>query len=118
MSFGEQDDRFAAAVAPFLAARDTPLGCLERAFRFAIPAEREDACAIRQSSKRLMPRSIPVSCPVAGSDFTDTSTQEKLAYHPSASLLIVTVLGVPSKGRDQRTVMRPILERIRKPLSR
>ena len=64
-----------------------------------------------------IPRSMPVSCPVAGSGCTGTSAQEKQTYQPSASLRIVTVLGVPSSGRDQRTAMRPILERTRKPLS-
>ncbi len=38
-------------------------------------------------------------------------------YQPSASLEMVTVLGMPSKGRDQWTVIRPILERTRNPLS-
>jgi hypothetical protein len=37
---------------------------------------------------------------------------------PSASRLIVPVLGVPSRGGDQRTAMRPILERTRNPFSR
>ena len=63
------------------------------------------------------PRSMPVSCPVGGSGCIGTSAQEMQTYQPSASRLIVTVLGVPSIGRDQRTAMRPILERTRKPLS-
>src|SRR5262245_29746105 len=64
-----------------------------------------------------MPRSIPVSCPMGGKDRTGTSAQEKQTYHPSASRLIVTVLGVPSNGRDQRRAILPILDRTRKPLS-
>ena len=47
---------------------------------------------------------MPVSSPVKGTSCTGASAQEKQTYHPSASLEIVTVLGVPSSGRDQRTV--------------
>jgi hypothetical protein len=54
-----------------------------------------------------MPKSIPVSCPVDGSGCRGTSAQEKLTYQPSASREIVTVLGVPSSGRDQRSASRP-----------
>ena len=68
-------------------------------------------------AKASMPRSIPVSCPVGGKGCTGTSAQEKQTYQPSASRLIVTVLGVPSRGRDQRTAIRPIFESTRKPLS-
>src|SRR5262249_57410666 len=64
------------------------------------------------------PRSMPVSRPVGGNGCVGTSAQEKHTYHPSASREIVTVLGIPSSGRLQRTPIRPILERIRKPLSR
>ena len=63
------------------------------------------------------PRSIPVSCPVDGKGWTGTSAQEKQTYQPSASRESVTVLGVPSNGRDQRTAIRPIFDKTRKPLS-
>ena len=46
-----------------------------------------------------------------------TSAQEKQTYQPSASRERVTVLGVPSIGRLQRTVVRPILDSARKLLS-
>src|SRR5690348_7722482 len=55
MSPSEQHDCFPATVASFLAATQTPLRRLERALRFAIPAGRKDAHAIRQSSKGLYP---------------------------------------------------------------
>ena len=38
-------------------------------------------------------------------------------YHPATSLEMVTVLGVPSMGRDQCTRMRPIFERTKTPVS-
>src|SRR5262245_29586103 len=40
------------------------------------------------------------------------STAQMQAYQPSASREMVTVLGVPSKGRWSRRRMRPILERL------
>ena len=64
------------------------------------------------------PRSMPVSCPVG---------RQRLYRHIGARETdipavrfseIVTVLGVPAIRRDQRTAMRPILERTRIPLSR
>jgi hypothetical protein len=69
-------------------------------------------------AKASLPRSTPVSCPVSGKSCTGLSTYEKQTYQPSASWLIVTVLGVPSTRRLQRTEMRPILDGSSKPLSR
>src|SRR5215475_5531497 len=68
-------------------------------------------------AKDSKPRSIPVSWPVGGSGCVGASAHEMATYQPSASLEIVTVLGVPSKGRDQCTPRRPILESTREPLS-
>src|SRR5215813_13160406 len=64
-----------------------------------------------------MPRSSPVSCPLDGRGSVGTSVHEIATYLPSASLEMVTVLGVPSSGRLQWTLMRPILDRTREPLS-
>src|SRR5260221_5949480 len=50
-------------------------------------------------AKDSRPRSIPVSCPVSGRGWHGTSALENATYQPSASRLIVTVLGVPSRGR-------------------
>ena len=63
-------------------------------------------------AKASMPRSMPVSCPVAGSRCIGTSAQEKQTYQPSASRLIVTVLGAPSKGRCHRTPIRPSFDKL------
>ena len=60
---------------------------------------------------------MPVAFPVAGSDCIGTAAQENETYQPSASRPIVTVLGVPASGRDQRTAPLPILDSTRKPLS-
>src|SRR2546429_673089 len=49
---------------------------------------------------------MPVSRPVRGSGCAGTSAQENATYQPSASLKMVTVLGVPAIGRDQRTAIR------------
>ena len=68
-------------------------------------------------AKAAMPRSIPVSWLVDGKGRMGTPAQEMATYHPSASRVLVTVFGVPSIGRDQRTPLRPIFERARKPLS-
>jgi hypothetical protein len=46
-----------------------------------------------------------------------TSAQEQQTYQPSASRETVTVLMVPCTGRDQRTAIRPILERTSEPFS-
>ena len=61
---------------------------------------------------------MPVSWPVGGSGCVGTAAQETAIDQPSASFVTVTVLGIPSIGRDQWTLMRPILERTRTPLSR
>jgi hypothetical protein len=45
-----------------------------------------------------MPRSLPVSCPVGGKGCMSASAQENHPYCPSASWLIVTIVGVPCKG--------------------
>src|SRR5215472_739780 len=69
-------------------------------------------------SNTFSPTSMPVSRPVSGSGSMGTSAHQKETYHPSAALLIVTVLIVPWIGRDQRAAIRPIFARIREPLSR
>jgi hypothetical protein len=101
LRLGEQAHRLAASVAAFLATGDTTLRCLECAFGFAIPARREDASSIEEGGERLNPRSIPVSCPVGGRDWSGTSVQDTATYQPSASREIVMVLGVPCIGRLQ-----------------
>jgi hypothetical protein len=55
--------------------------------------------------------------PVRGNGCTGTAAHEKDTYQPSASLETVTVLLVPSTGRDQRTAMRPIVFNTREPCS-
>ena len=117
MRLGQQVHCFAAAIAALLAPRHTTLGRFERPLGFAIPP----GCECVVPSERVANDSIPSRClspgPVGGSGCIGMSAQENETYQPSASRLIVTVLGVPSKGRDQRTAMRPILDRTRKPLS-
>ncbi len=61
--------------------------------------------------------SMPVARPVGGRGWAGTSAHEMATYQPSASLETVIVLGVPSMGRDQWTLMRPIFESTRQPLS-
>jgi hypothetical protein len=63
------------------------------------------------------PTSMPVSRPVGGRGCTGTSAQAMHAYHPSASRLMVTVLGVPCKYRCTRIGMRPSLDRLSTPPS-
>ena len=62
-------------------------------------------------------RRLDIECVVrgylAGSGCVGTSAQEMAAYQPSASRMMVTVLGVPSRGRYKRRRMRPILARVR-----
>jgi hypothetical protein len=114
---GEQYHSLAPAIAPTLPPRDTPLGHLQRTLRLAVPTRVEDARLVGVVARHSIPRSIPVSCPLGGNGCTRASAQEKQTYQPAASREIVSVLGVPSNGRDQRTAMRPILEWTRKPLS-
>jgi hypothetical protein len=85
MCFGKQCHRLAATVASLLAPRDPPLGGLERAFGFPVPAGRKDARAIGRVASASMPRSIPVSCPVGGSGCTGASAHEMATYQPPAS---------------------------------
>ena len=59
----------------------------------------------------LRPTSMPASRPVSGKGRIGTSTHEKHTYQPSASLEMMTVLGVPSMGRDQRIARRPIFDK-------
>jgi hypothetical protein len=56
MRFGEHFHRFTPAAASLLAARNTPLGELQFAFRLAIPARGKDARAVCKSGKRLKPQ--------------------------------------------------------------
>jgi hypothetical protein len=52
-------------------------------------------------------RRLPVGCPVRAKGVLGTSAHAMATYHPAASRLMVTVLGVPAGGRDQRTATRP-----------
>ena len=74
-------------------------------------------CPSARVANDSKPRSIAVSWPVGGSGWIGTLSQETAMYQPSTSLEMVTVLGVPSMGRDQWTRMRPIFERTKTPLS-
>ena len=95
---GQQGDCLAPPTTALLTTGDAALRLLQRAFGFAIPTRREDARAIGQGGERFYAKSIPVFCPVAGSDCAGTPAQEKQTYQPSASLLMVTVLGAPPRG--------------------
>jgi hypothetical protein len=53
MRFGEQCYGLATASAALLAARDTTLGSFHATLSLAIPARREDARSIGESSERL-----------------------------------------------------------------
>jgi hypothetical protein len=80
----------------------------QRAFALRYqPGEKMRAPFVKVANASI-PRTIALSCPVAGKPCTGTSAQEKQTYHPSASRLIVTVLDIPSNGRDRRSAMRPI----------
>ena len=117
MRLGQQRDGLAPPVAALLASGDPPLAAAQIGFGLAIVRGVKIGCPSASVAKDSSPRSIPVSWPVDGSGCTGTSAQEMATYHPSASFEMVTVLGVPSMGRDQCTLMRPILERTSKPLS-
>src|SRR5262249_30668963 len=117
MRFRQQLHGLAPPITALLTPTYPALGSLKRALRLSIPAGMEYARAIREGNERLKPRAMPASCPVAGSGCTGMSAHEKQTYQPSASLETVTVLGVPSIGRDQRRATRPILERTRYLLS-
>jgi hypothetical protein len=110
MRLGEQDDRLASAVAPFLAPGNTPLSSLERLLRLAISARVKDARSIRQRGQRFDAEINPASCPVGAKGRIGASAQETQTYRPSASPDTVTVFGVPSNERDQRTAIRPIFD--------
>ena len=118
MGLRQPADRLAAACTALLARGDPALALGQVPLCLAVPA-RIVWIIVRSASvaKDSRPRSMPVSRPVGGSGCADTSTQEIATYQPSASLEIVTVLGVPSMGRDQWTAMRPILARTSAPLS-
>jgi hypothetical protein len=120
MRFGQQRDGLAPAVAPFLAARNTALRGFQCAFGFAIPAGRKAACAIRKRGARLTAEVKTGLLTRRGQGpywYVRTGEADLPAVGFSASRDTVTVWGVPSNGRDQRTATRPILERIRTPLS-
>ena len=55
MRLGQQGHRFASAMTPTFPPSDPPLGCLEGALRFAIPARMKDAGPVRERSERLYP---------------------------------------------------------------
>ncbi len=56
MRLGEQDNRFPATMAPYLAPRDPALRGLQCPLGFAIPTGRKDACAIREGTERFYPK--------------------------------------------------------------
>jgi hypothetical protein len=126
-------DRLAASVAATLAPTHPALGRLECAFRPAVPpgvitlgyhpgvppwgTTLDGRCARHRSAWRRLPAPRRSSFPSQQAGAARTSAQEIQAYHPSASRVIATVLGVPCSGRLQRMAIRPILERTRNPLS-
>ena len=69
-------------------------------------------------SNPLRPTATPVSRPVSGSGCGGTPAQEKHTSPPSASRLTLTVLILPTTCRDQRTAIRPIVDRTSKLVSR
>jgi hypothetical protein len=117
MRFGKQDNRFLAAVAALLAPGYPTLRAFQRALGFTIPAGEKMRVPFDRVANASIPRSMPVSCLVPGKGCIGASTQEMQTYQPSASQVIVTVLGIPSMGRLQRMAIRPILDSTRNPLS-
>jgi hypothetical protein len=114
---GRRLHRFGAAVAALLAARNAAQAAAQIGFRLAVIGRSDDLPPLARVAKDSRPTSMPVSWPGGGSGRMDISAQEIATYQPSTSLEIVIVLGVPSIGRLHRMPTRPILDRIRKPLS-
>jgi hypothetical protein len=113
--FGQQLHRLASAIALLLASRDTPLGGFERPFGMTVPGRMEDARLIREGSERL---DAKINSRLLASLRQGPHGRRRSRHmQPSASCDTVSVLGVPSRGRDQRTAIRPILDRTRNPLS-
>jgi hypothetical protein len=117
MRFGQEPDRLPAAVA----ARDTPRCPALRPLDVHLPDTKEvrvfDGRPVGQGGEGLDTQVNARFLAGQGQRLARPLSQEKQAYHPSTSRLMVTVLGVPSRGRLQRTARRPILESTRKPLS-
>jgi hypothetical protein len=99
---GAQLHRLLAAMAPLLAPGYSPLHLLQRALGLPVVAQVRDDLPVRRGEEH---RESHVE--------TGTSAQEQQTSHPSASRETVTVLMLPSTGRDQRTAMRPIFDRTR-----
>src|SRR5260370_11716709 len=122
---GQQPHRFAPAVASLLPTGDAPLGELQVHLGDADDTWVGELAAIGQRGKGLQaqikPRRVPGerqgSARHLGTSAPRRRRSPRSAHHPAGALERVTVLGVPSKGRDQRTATRPILERTRQPLS-
>jgi hypothetical protein len=117
MRLRQQADRLPPAMTPLLALGDAPLAFRQVPLGFAVVARREDARAISQRGEGFQAQVDAGLLAGGGSGRTGTSAQEIAMYQPSASFVTVTVLGVPSMGRDQWMAMRPIFERTREPLS-
>jgi hypothetical protein len=121
---GEHLHCFASADAAPLASAHPSLGLLQVALGFAVVTRSIDGVPSASVAKAPRPRSIKVYAGLlTGERFwhdrhVGTSAQEKHPYQPSASRDVVTALGVPSVGRDQRTALRPILLSTRKPVSK
>src|SRR5262249_57398544 len=84
--------------------------CPRRKWRgFSTPAP---SAVIRNT---FSPTSMPASGVLGGKGCVGTSAQENETYQPSASRERVTILMVPTRGRDQRTASRPIFDNTRQP---
>jgi hypothetical protein len=114
----QQLHRRLAAVAARLAARHPALGRLEHPLRCAGAAGVWISGPSARVAKDSTPRSPPVSWLVAASGCAGPSAHEQQTDQPSASRATVAVVGVSSIGRDQRTAIRPLVDRTTKPLSR
>ena len=115
---GKTRDGLAAAVAALLAAGDAALRLRHPLLPPPMVARVLHDLAVRRDEERPEADVDARLLPAGGNGSVGTSAHEKQTYQPSASLLSVTVLGVPCRGRDQWTLMRPILESMRYPFSR
>ncbi len=114
---GQERDRLSAAIASLLAPRHPPLRRLERPLSFTIPTRVEDVLAARQGGEGLQAQ---VYARFLARWWKRVHWRVRTGEADIVAVrfpLMVTVLGVPSIGRLQRTAMRPIFESARKPLS-
>ena len=114
--FGEQVHGLPMAVAAFLPSGFRALCCFEPTLGTAVAARIMNHHAISQCGKRLEPNVYACLLPgererLCGEPRHRSSTHTD---PPSASLETVTVLGVPSTWRDQRTATRPIFDKTKK----